>query len=180
VATEKGREHCPTLRKSSRRIFVTAVLYIRRTCFASRLPARKYFADFRGNKSIFLSRVPRNLPLHLTRRISTRYDTPRKREKETGRSISSIKTCHSTKIHSTRRSSLSPYLLCNTKYTLGIENLHSPFARHRYIDFSSRGTNIRETRKPRFLHMLLSIPSAIRSIDGLLDKYSWIFRRRCF
>jgi len=142
---------------------------------------RKYFADFRGNKSIFLPRrgdllrVPRNLPLHLARRISTRYDTPRKREKETGRSISSIKTRHSTKIHSTRRSFLSPYLLCNTKCTLGIENLHSPFARHRYIDFSSRGTNIRGTRKPRFLHMLLSIHRLFGQSMG-----SWINIRGFF
>lgn len=89
-----------------------------------------------------------------------RHSEKKGRERE---SISSIKTRHSTKIHSTRRSPLSPYLLCNTKYTLGNRKSTFAVARHRYIDFSSRGTNIRGTRKSKFfLDMFLFVPSAIQ------------------
>lgn len=82
--------------------------------------------------------------------IDTIRHSEKKGRERDGESISSIKTRRSTKIHSTRRSSLSPYLLCNTKYTLGNRKSTFAVARHRYIDFSSRGTNIRGTRKPRF------------------------------
>lgn len=160
----KRTRACPTLRKSSRRIFV--LCFIRRTCFASRLPARKYFADFRGNKSIFLP-AARIFSVREIYRCTWRdvIDTIRHSVKvgeRDGESISAIKMRRSTKIHSTRRSSLSPYLLCNTKYTLGIENLHSPLRNIGTSIFPPAARTSTEYGNLRFLDMFLSIPSAIQ------------------
>lgn len=69
-----------------------------------------------------------------------------------------------------RRSSLFPYLLCNTKYTLGIENLHSP-SRDVGTFASLAIRTSREVWKSRFFDMFLSTLSAFRSTNGIFHGF---------
>lgn len=153
--------------------FRNCLRFTRRACFASR---GNILADFPAEISRSFSRAAERSPLRSPEiyRCTWRdvIDTIRHSEesglgRRDGESISSIKTRHSTKIHSTRRSSLSPpYLLCNTKYILGIENLHSPFARRRYIDSFPRGTNTPRCAETWSFFGHVAFHSIGRTVDG--------------